>query len=351
LRRLSVAKKTTGRRPKTAVIPAIPTGIDSSLRSVLESMKQAIENMAGTRAGEMDRVVSLRDLEEMGFDTGLIGTTKQYNIEATIVNPTGDVPHPPAHLELRQLLYKNVLTWTDPKKTADISGIEIWRSASENRSEAALRGVVPLGAETFEDGAVMPQQVYYYWIRSVSYGGKYSIWEPNPNQGGLVAPPVLEEDIQEILEGLTGDMTENELVQALNSAFNALFKQWSVKVTNNGHVAGVGLAIGEDGESQFVILSDKFLVIKPDGSGTPKPMFVIGNVGGTTTVGIHGDMIVDGVVQGRMIAAEAISAQHIGVDNLSAIKADIGEATAGILRSGDSKFIINLNEKFIRITA
>jgi len=59
-------------------------------------------------------------------------------------------------------------------------------------------------------------------------------------------------------------------------------------------------------------------------------------------------------ITGSLIAPQIgvgiIGASHMGVTTLSAITADIGVATAGILRSSDSKFIIDLDSKTITIT-
>jgi hypothetical protein len=69
----------------------------------------------------------------------------------------------------------------------------------------------------------------------------------------------------------------------------------------------------------------------------------IGGAGSGTT--LAGDAVIAGLISAGGISAEAIS-----VTQLSAISSDIGTATAGIIRSLDGKFTINLNAKTITIT-
>jgi hypothetical protein len=60
--------------------------------------------------------------------------------------------------------------------------------------------------------------------------------------------------------------------------------------------------------------------------------------------------IAAGAVTAGLIAAGAIDAGKISVTQLSAITSDIGTATAGVIRSADGKFRIDLNAKTITIT-
>jgi len=57
----------------------------------------------------------------------------------------------------------------------------------------------------------------------------------------------------------------------------------------------------------------------------------------------------DAVIAG-LISAGGVSAQVMSVTQLSAITSDIGTATAGVIRSADGKFRIDLNAKTITIT-
>ena len=69
----------------------------------------------------------------------------------------------------------------------------------------------------------------------------------------------------------------------------------------------------------------------------------LGTPGSGTT--LAGDAVIAG-----LIAAGGISAEVMSVTQLSAITSDIGTATAGVIRSADGKFKIDLNAKTITIT-
>ena len=69
----------------------------------------------------------------------------------------------------------------------------------------------------------------------------------------------------------------------------------------------------------------------------------LGTPGSGTT--LAGDAVIAG-----LISAGGISAEVMSVTQLSAITSDIGTATAGVIRSADGKFKIDLNAKTITIT-
>lgn len=115
---------------------------------------------------------------------------------------------------------------------------------------------------------------------------------------------------------------------------------YGVSVNANGRVTASIKLDGTPAASSFAVLADKFIVVHPSADGTTMQAFIVGNVAGTPTVGINGNLIVDGTILAR----------HIAVDALSAITADIGTVTAGVLQSADGDFVIDLDNKTITIT-
>lgn len=114
---------------------------------------------------------------------------------------------------------------------------------------------------------------------------------------------------------------------------------WGVSVNVNGTVVGAAKLDGSATESSFAVLADKFIIEHPTSTGVTIQPFVVGLVSGTPTVAINGELIVDG----------SVTADALDVTTLSAITADIGECTAGVIRSSDSKFVIDLDNKTIDI--
>lgn len=115
--------------------------------------------------------------------------------------------------------------------------------------------------------------------------------------------------------------------------------KYTIDLTEGGQVRGAVRLDGSGTLSEFTVLSDVFKVAQPSGAGE-KVVFVVGTVGGLPAVGFAANMFVDG----------SITAASLDVDALSAIAANIGTVTAGVLRSSDSKFVIDLNNKTLTIT-
>ena len=108
----------------------------------------------------------------------------------------------------------------------------------------------------------------------------------------------------------TGDYAAVKTESSANaSALGTLNVKYSVKVDANNHVTGFEL--NSDGTvGSFVILSDKFLICKPDGTGTPKAVLSLGTVNGTTALGLDGSLIIDGSISARSINAEGLTVSN-----------------------------------------
>jgi hypothetical protein len=119
------------------------------------------------------------------------------------------------------------------------------------------------------------------------------------------------------------------------SSITGLMAQYVLKVDTGGNVAGMQLASGSGGTS-VVFLADKFAFVAPDGSGTPKQVMVVGNVNGTSTFGLDGNMIVDGSISANAVAARSISAGKIAVGALTATEIATNTLTADLIVSNSA---------------
>ncbi|GAA0687691.1 DUF1983 domain-containing protein [Dyella marensis] len=108
---------------------------------------------------------------------------------------------------------------------------------------------------------------------------------------------------------------------------------WTVRI-NGGKVdgtpviAGIGLGVDSQTGSNFVVMADRFAFVSPTytsngGVQQIKYPFVIGTVGGVSTVGIQGQLVVDG----------SITANKIKVNSLAALTANMGEVNGGTFRT------------------
>lgn len=130
-------------------------------------------------------------------------------------------------------------------------------------------------------------------------------------------------------------------ISTLQTSVNGIYAEWGVVIDVNGYVVGAVRLDGGASQSTFTATVNEFKIAAPGVSGgSPVPVFAVQTVNGAAKVALRGDMIVDG----------SIVARHLSVSTLSAIAADVGTVTAGVLRSSDSKFVIDLTNKTITIT-
>lgn len=110
--------------------------------------------------------------------------------------------------------------------------------------------------------------------------------------------------------------------------------------------SGFGLAQAGGGgavTSDFVVQADRFSVVPTYSNSVSypiKPVFQVGTIGGVASVGIAGNMYVDGSIQ----------ATALSVNTLSAISANIGTVTAGLIQSSNGKMVIDLTNGSITIS-
>lgn len=108
---------------------------------------------------------------------------------------------------------------------------------------------------------------------------------------------------------------------------------WSIKInagTINGApvVAGIALSANPQTGSDFIVSADRFAVVHPQYTqggqlAQVKVPFIVGHINGQTTVGINGQLVVDG----------SVTADKITCNNLSALSANLGEVNGGTFRT------------------
>ena len=113
---------------------------------------------------------------------------------------------------------------------------------------------------------------------------------------------------------------------------------WGVSIDVNGNIAGIELVNGTDAHSTFRVLADNFQVAIP--GANPIPVFTTGIIGGVPAAGINGDLILTGTISARMM----------NVGSLSAISANLGTITSGLIQSPDAKFVIDLANRRLTIS-
>lgn len=134
--------------------------------------------------------------------------------------------------------------------------------------------------------------------------------------------------------------TQDVAITEINEVVGGIQGRVGLQINSADRVVGMVLLDGTALSSTFSVLADKFVIVHPTVDGDTIQAFVAGLVDGVPTVGVNGALIVDGT----------IIARHIDVSTLSAIAADVGTITAGVLKSADDKFIIDLTNKSITMS-
>lgn len=132
-------------------------------------------------------------------------------------------------------------------------------------------------------------------------------------------------------------MDGNEVaVTALSQAIDGLTGRWGVAINANGQVVGL---VQLDGSAQagstFTVVANNFKIAQPGvAGGAAVPIFAIQNVNGVAKLALRGDMFADG----------AIAARSLAVATLSALSANLGTVTAGVIRDAQNRYVFNVAE-------
>lgn len=97
-------------------------------------------------------------------------------------------------------------------------------------------------------------------------------------------------------------------INSLVSSVNGIAAQWVLQLDVNGRITGIRLA-GSSTFTSFTILADQFSVVMP-GVGAVTP-FTVGLVDGVPTVGITGNLVVDGTIATRHLLVESVTSVKI----------------------------------------
>jgi len=131
-------------------------------------------------------------------------------------------------------------------------------------------------------------------------------------------------------------------VASVSSEGGVLIGEYNVRLDLNGYVVGFGLSAlaNIDGNqtagdtSTFIVQASNFAVVFPK-AGTDDVIipFIVGTVDGAATVGIDGQLVVDGSIVARSIAAETIGASEINAVEIAATLATFDTVITGSLRT------------------
>lgn len=255
------------RLPKQA--PPIDPRIPPEIRRVLEHFKEQLDVGGGLQRGDKrHRWLRAIDLEEAGlgrFNPNLNGGAGGFEPPG---GGGGQVARPtkPENLEVSGGYDWIHVRW-DPNHGWPTT--EVWRaSESDNINDAVMVGTVGGFGHQYADMDVDYGVTYYYWVRFVGENGVPGPFTPaNGASGAIVLKP------SALLSQLEGRIQSTQLHTTLNTYIDGLANQYTIKIGQDGHVAGFGLAFtdpdyddGNPNHSMALFNVDTFAITSP-GSG------------------------------------------------------------------------------------
>lgn len=238
---------------------------DPQVQKMLDAIIERLEVLDGIRGDSLDKAVTYRDLGLSGFTiVGGAGGTNQ------IINTPGpgdgiDAPGiGPADAPTNLAANETFLAilLTWDNSTINLQHNEVVRSDVDNLSTAVLLGTTIAPLWTDYVGS---NQTFFYWVRSVGTDGSVSSYNA---VNGVV--------------GTTGINPSDLLVEG----------------------------------SAFIVSDGGFELIAP---------FIVGEINGNPTIGLDGDLVIDGSIRALSIVAGSIGAREIFVVDLSAISISTGD--------------------------
>lgn len=128
-------------------------------------------------------------------------------------------------------------------------------------------------------------------------------------------------------------------INTLTSSVNGLNAQYVIQLDNNGRISGLKLA-GSNTFASFSIVADQFSISFPGAPGVVTVPFTVGTVGGVPTVGINGNLVVDGTIVTRTLLDQGVTTPKMAP----------GSVTNVVNSAGGSGFVPNNTTTSINLT-
>ena len=202
---------------KVPAVKNVPAKTDPELRSMLDSVKEAVEVRLGRRGDPRDRAVTLRELIDSGLAEELKGSPFSPNGVPGIgivppKLPPGNLSVPPAPtgLEAAGAFTTIVVKWNQASY-GNHAYTEVWRSRTDELGGATL--LTTTNAFVLSD-PVEYNSSFYYWVRFVSTS---DITGPFNNTNGVKAETEI--DIGAVMDSLSEELKNLPGFSTLNNDF------------------------------------------------------------------------------------------------------------------------------------
>ena len=200
-------------------LPSVPRSASGEMQTALSAMREQVERISGKIGDPSSRAIRLYDLEN-----GIVA--RYFTVpDATKTKKPGSggsrILKAPRNLQYEHMVFAIRLTWENVEE--DYAYVEIWCAMDSTVIDDAQKvGIATKPLAEWTHNGVSTKRNYTYWIRAVGWDGSVSPWCPPQGQGGLVVPAPIDQTIEEILNILIGNLTEDHLYQALNERIDLI---------------------------------------------------------------------------------------------------------------------------------
>lgn len=127
--------------------------------------------------------------------------------------------------------------------------------------------------------------------------------------------------------------TASQALSATADISGKLASTWQVTLNAQGKISGVK-AYNDGVNSSFDIVADVFRVSTPGSLAAGEAVFSVGSVNGVNKAGLRGDMLIDGSLNAKAVAAGLINADMLGANSVTSNKIAAGAITADKIAAG-----------------
>jgi hypothetical protein len=267
------------------------------------------------------------------------------------ITPTGDItpPGPPSGLTATGLFTSILLEWTNPTDK-DFAAVQVWE-ASTNNFASATRVATVSNTIWARDG-LAANVTRFYWLTAIDRTGNVSTKFPVSNTAGVSATTVALGS-----SDFPAGLKPVEIVSALPTTGNfqgrVVFLTTDNKLYRFNGTAFVATVPTTDLSGQITatqITDDSITSAKIAANAITASELAADSVtaGKIAAGAVAADQIAANAVTAAKILAGSVTAEKLSVSTLSAISANVGTVTAGLIRSGASGMVLDLNNNRIQ---
>lgn len=325
--------------PREIHLPALgqlPTDVDPTLLKFLQAVKDILSVGGGINTDHLlEKNVTRRDLEALGFSSDVID-----NPDVTYTFGGGDgggasgvAPDPPTSFQITQRAFSNKLTWVNPANT-DFAAT--WVYFGINGVDYDLIAVITAPTSFYNHSLLEAYGDHqYYKIEAVNTAQQQS--------SAVYADITLTtkdtiNELTDLLFGTSDYYTRNYTVIADSFTVSQPSQHvlvWTDKNFLEGDIVTYGTPPGGGGvdpsNAYFALVDITAPAAAPDVNAdwknltndeftnlaSTRPMFKIGYIDSQPTVGIRGDLVVDGGIAARTLSATDVFTNHLQSRNWS----------------------------------